>query len=875
MQHISEFLDAMRAAGVGPSDPNQIKDDDVVNRYHVDGDKPKTKNGVYQLKADADGFAVGWFMSHREGDVHKWHSKATSRSKEDKEIHRAKLEASKREREAAIEKQHKETAARAANLWSKATRGGSTGYLERKRIGLNGAKVMGDLVVVPMYKDGSLVGLQFIAPDGTKRFLTGVDKSGSYYSMRGNDMSTIRICEGFATACAIRDAYPVNPVVVAWDAGNLKPVAKAMRAKYPDAQIIICADNDQWTEKKDGTLFNPGLESARQAAVTIGGASVVWPEFDADDKERRTDWWDWWSEFGANGVRSAMDLATVAREPDEDTPLDGDAIDDRTPPKFKNIRPLGHNRGYYYFLPNNGGQIIKKSASDLARIERLFDLAPLGFWETYYNLDGKTSHSDMAKFAANELIEVCHSIGVWDGKETRGVGVWRENVGPICNTGSLIVGNDIKEKPNLFKGKHIYETGSNIIDLDIPPATDGEAKVLFDICTSLSWKRPQYGYLLAGWLVVAPVGGALKWKPHIWLTGRSGSGKSTVMDAIIKAILGDYAVCRDGGTTEPGVRKALGVSSRPFVMDEAESESAYDRHKMEAIIGLFRKASSGGVIGNADSYFQAMSCACFAAINPAVKETADKARITLLELEKDTRKDANARYLSLMDTIHQTIEGNYSQRIFARTFSRVDVLLHNISAFENAAADMFGDKRQADQLAPMIAGAHFLVDGNKISVTDARKWLEQQDWQWYTSISDETDAQKLVSRIMSSRVSYDSIGMRREGAIGDLIEIVAEGGEHSADVSRGLRAYGIKVENDRLLIANGSAQMERLLSNSPWVPWARTLGDYPGADNYNNKSVYFMAGVTSKVVSIPLDGLVDRVEEADEMEIPLEVEEWG
>jgi putative DNA primase/helicase len=871
MQHISEFLDAMRAAGVGPSDPTAIKDDDKVNRYHVEGDKPKTQNGVYQLKCDSDGFAVGWFMSHREGDVHKWHSKAQSRSKEDKEKHRAKLEASRREREAAIAAQHAETAARAAGLWAKATRTGVTGYLERKRIGLNGAKIMGDLVVVPMYKDGSLVGLQFIAPDGVKRFLTGVDKSGAYYSMRGDDLSVIRICEGFATACAIRDAYPSNPVVVAWDAGNLKPVAKAMRAKYPDAKIIFCADNDQWTKKPDGTIWNPGLEKARQAAVAIGGASVAYPDFAADDEARRSDWWDWWAEFGVDGVRASMDAASVLREPDNnDNPLDGEVIEERTPDKFKNIRPLGHNRGVYYFLPNNGGQIIKKSAADLARIERLFDLAPLGFWETHYNVDGKTSHSDMAKFAANELIEVCHSIGVWDGKETRGVGVWRENIGPICNTGALIIGEGIKQRPNLFKGKHIYETGSNIIDLDIPPATDGEARALFDICTSLSWKRSQYGYLLSGWLVVAPIGGALRWKPHIWITGRSGSGKSTVMENIVKAILGDYAVCRDGGTTEPGVRKALGVSSRPFVMDEAESESAYDRQKMEAIIGLFRKASSGGVIGNADSHFQAMSCACFAAINPAVKETADKARITLLELEKDTRKDANARYLALMDMIHQTIEGNYSQRIFARTFARIDVLLHNISAFESAAADMFGDKRQADQLAPMIAGAQFLTDGGKISVTDARKWLELQDWQWYISISEETDAQKLVSKIMSSRISYDTMGMRREGAIGDLIELAHDGGEHSRDADKGLRGYGLKLDGDRLLVANGSSNLETLLRNTPWTPWARTLGDYPGADNYGNKSVYFMAGVTSKVVSLPISGLVDRVSDNVETEIPLE-----
>jgi putative DNA primase/helicase len=875
MQHISEFVDAMRAAGVGPSNPATITDDDKVSRYHVDGDKPKTQNGVYQLKSDAEGFSVGWFMSHREGDVHKWHSKAKGRSKVDRDAHKAKLDAARRARDEAIAAQHAETAARAAGIWAKAVKTGSTEYLDRKGVGLNGARIMGDLLVVPMRKDGSLVGLQFIAPDGVKRFLTGVDKSGSYHSMRGPDMSVLHICEGFATGAAIRDAWPEHSVIVAWDAGNLKSVAKTMAGKYPDARIIICADNDQWTEKPDGTRWNPGIEKAQQAAVAIGGCPVVWPSFPADDPDRRTDWHDWWVEYGAQGLRDAMAAAMVRREPDPVTPMDGEVVETEASSHLDRVRPLGHNKGVYYFFPASAGQIIKKTAGDLARIEKLFDLAPMEYWELHYSV-GKDSPSDIARAAANHLIAVCHDKGVFHPSSTRGVGVWRDGDLIICNTGSRIVGDSIDDTPSAFKGRNVYESDQSAIRLDVDPATDADARALHDICLSLPWKRSQYGYLLAGWLVVAPMGGALRWKPHIWLTGRSGSGKTTVMADIIKATMGGYAICRDGGTTEPGVRRALGVSSRPFVMDEAESETAYDRHKMEGIIGLFRKASSGGVIGNADGHFQAMSCACFAAINPSVKETADKARITLLELEKDTRPDANARYLALMDKIHATIDGTFYARMFKRTFQRIEILLSNIAAFESAAADMFGDKRQADQLAPMIAGAHFLYDGSRIGVMEARKWLEKHDWQWYTATTEETDAQRLVAHIMSSRISYDSLGMRREGAIADLVDIVSRGGESADDIRRGLRERGIRIEDDKMLVANTSPNMAKLLSGTPWVPWSRTLGDFVGADNYGGKAVYFGYG-TSKVVSLPLDALLGPVAAddavSDEEEIPLE--DWA
>jgi putative DNA primase/helicase len=849
--HIAKFVDDMISHGVGPSDPGQIRDDDTINRYHVDGDKPRTENGVYRLACDGD-FAYGWFMSHRDGELHKWHTRAARGG--DRDAHAARVADAKRKRDADTRRVHQEAAERAADLWSRASRDGTTPYLDRKRIGLCGARVSGDMVVVPMYKDAAMVGLQYIGADGTKRFLTGADKSGSYHSMRGPDMGTIRICEGFATAAAIRDTYPSNPVIVAWDAGNIAAVARAMRERYPDAAIVICADNDQWTTRpKTGEPWNPGLEYARQAAVAIGGCPVMWPDFPDDDPDRRTDWWDYWDAHGSEAMRAAMDVPAV-RQVDAAPPMDIEVVETD---RLVNIRPLGHNKGTYYFFPRNAGQIIKKSAGDLARIERLFDLAPLEFWEMTYG-DGKMAHPDIAKAAANHLIAICHEIGVFQPSSTRGVGVWRDDCGVILNTGARIIGDGIDKPPSEFKGRYVYESGPRLVSMSGKTATESDASALLDICCALHWKRPVYGHLLAGWNVVAPMGGVLKWKPHIWLTGESGAGKSTVMDEIVKKLHGDYAVLLDGGSTEPGVRMALGVSSRPFIMDEAESESQSDRMQMERIIGLFRKASSGGIVGNATGDFQAMSCACFAAINPSIKETADKARITLLELAKDTRPDANIRYLSLMDRIHNTITGDYHRRMFIRTFTHIETLLQNIAAFNSAASDMFKNKRQADQLAPMIAGAHFLTSLNKISVTQAREWLDVQDWQWYTAIADETDAVKLVSHIMSSRVSYDTNGVRREGAIGDLVETVYYGREGSADISRGLRTYGIKVERDRLLIANSSKNLSDVLRNTPWNPWQRTLGDYPGSDNFGNKSVYFMAGLIQKVTAIPIAGLISE-----------------
>ena len=100
-------------------------------------------------------------------------------------------------------------------------------------------------LVVPVYRDGKVTSLQFIAPDGGKRFLSGGQIEGGYASISGGskERSRIIIAEGYATAASLFEATGL-PVVVCFTASNLLPVAKAMRAKYPNAQLIIGADND-------------------------------------------------------------------------------------------------------------------------------------------------------------------------------------------------------------------------------------------------------------------------------------------------------------------------------------------------------------------------------------------------------------------------------------------------------------------------------------------------------------------------------------------------------------------------------------------------------------------------------------------------------
>ena len=869
--HIEAFIDAMQEAGIGPSDKVAIKDDDKINRYTIDGDKPKSENGTYMLKCDVDGFACGWFRSHKEGITHSWHSKAKrGLSDEEKQAHRDRVADARKKRDAEIKAAHDAASKRASEIWAAADKTGTTGYLDRKGCGLNGARIHKGMVAVPMYSDAVLVGLQFIKDDGGKVFLTDVEKQGAYHSMRGPDMSVIRICEGFATGAAIREVFHENPVIVAFDAGNLKPVCVAMRKKYPDANIIICGDNDQWTIKQDGTPWNPGVEKAQQAAVAIGGAHVVVPPFSNDSPDRFTDWDDFLRTCGIDETKEAMSTPDPV---EMETPFDGDdVIEAATPSHLDRIRPLGISEdGMYMFFPLSSGMIVTLSSAQLANLTYLSRLVPDGnFWTMHYGFDGeKTSKADIGYYASIELINACNLLGVFSDEDSRGVGVWEDDGKFIVNTGKRIVGDGIDVPTSVFQGEKIYVSGKGVIDMKSKPLTTDEARRLYDLNHSLVWKRDCYAKLLSGWLVVSGVGGALDWRPHIFITGQSGSGKSTVMDNIVKPLMNGIGVLFDGSSTEAGVRNRIGCSSRPFVMDEAEGETMKDRTSMEAIIGLFRKASSGAVIANANSIFNARSCACFAAINPKLKETADKARITLLELEINKSKDKDKHFRKLMLDIDGLINKGFDKRLFKFAFENLDVLMDNIKSFRSASTILFGSARTADQMAPMLAGAYLLTNQERISVEDAIEWINQDDWDWFTSIAEEHDSEKLLTHIMTSRIPYTVHGMRREGSIGDLVEHVDQQCEGFEDVHRGLKAYGVKIEDGYILIANSSPNMARLVNDTPWNPWARTLGDFKDSHNCNNVAVYFSNGFRSKVKAIPLSALGDNPVDDD---APIEVE---
>src|SRR5262249_33517011 len=120
-------------------------------------------------------------------------------------------------------------------------------YLVKKGIDAHGCLQNNDgRLVIPLRDvEGTVHTILYINDKGDKYLLKDGLVRGSFF-MFGSPDSKIMIGEGFATCATIYETLG-HCTVSACSASNLLPVTELLRMKYPDIEIQICADNDQWS----------------------------------------------------------------------------------------------------------------------------------------------------------------------------------------------------------------------------------------------------------------------------------------------------------------------------------------------------------------------------------------------------------------------------------------------------------------------------------------------------------------------------------------------------------------------------------------------------------------------------------------------------
>ena len=670
--------------------------------------------------------------------------------------------------------------------------------------------------------------------------------------------SSILVVEGEKTCDAAQKLFPKS-ICTTWASG-CKAINKTDWKPLKGRKVVLWADNDQAgvdaMQRLAQLLYEVGVDNVKQIK-------------NPDDVKQG---WDL-----ADATWSQKEAAIYAKNNIEDViqetpPLgSGSAKSEELLPAIdvdKYFQCLGFDGETYFYQPRATGQVTKLSRSGHTSTN-LVSIAPLSYWETLYPAKTGANWTQ----AASNLFETSANVGVYKPNRIRGRGAYIDKKHTLLHLGEEIICNGerlsiLQKLP--FKTNYIYQRSANLIGCgDEPPLSDTQANEILELAQRFQWDVPASGMLLAGWVALAPICGALDWRPHIWLTGGAGTGKSAILDRFISPLLHDLGVHVSGNTTEAGLRQTLKSDALPVVFDEAESNEKADQTRMQAILALARVASSEtnaqmikGSPNGEVIRFHLRSMFFLSSISTALKQGADRTRFTQLTLRTASRMDKHERaahWEMLERDLDNKINEQTAQRLISRTFSLIQVIKENIRIFSRLAGEKFDSQRLGDQYGALLAGAYSLMSSNLVTLDKATEMINSVSWDSYSEATELPDERRCLQTILQHPVKIEHENM----LLGELVE-VAQGKYHkdldNMQAEDTLGRHGLKVNNDCLMVSNTSEALREILNGTSWQhSWSQVLTRLPNAEKAP-ATRFKGQGSVAKAVKIPLVAL--DIEEA-------------
>lgn len=329
-------------------------------------------------------------------------------------------------------------------------------------------------------------------------------------------------------------------------------------------------------------------------------------------------------------LAAEIEAPPVAAEPDQDAKPKGKAKpkaetpppppedDDRDPPRPPPKRParprgeiwegspvkcLGTNGGYNYYLDALGqlraiGKHERQTIMQLFahRLPALCHAFPKMVKDRETGILKKKVPADFeGDQVAMAMIEACGERGLFDPDGAiRGVGAWTDDDGQlIYHAGDVLITPEGEREPATHHGK-IYPAYPPIPKPAISlKDTAAPGQTILEQLATWHWSRDIDAQVMLGVIGTQMLGGALDWRPTVWITGGKAAGKSTLQNLVKHLHGGEKGLVQSNDATKSGLTSRIGHSSLPVALDELEPGDERSS-KEKDIITLARVASSGG-----------------------------------------------------------------------------------------------------------------------------------------------------------------------------------------------------------------------------------------------------------------------------------------
>lgn len=537
----------------------------------------------------------------------------------------------------------------------------------------------------------------------------------------------------------------------------------------------------------------------------------------------------------ADAINDGTDIEELLNP--KNNPESAHFIDDLKPP----FDVVGTSGSDIIFYCHGSNRVEKYKASTLTK-NALMTLADREWWGRYYQKDG----GGIAWEAAiNDIIRKSDNSPIFDFTRIRGTGAWKDGNDIVINTGEYLIINGEKRELHEKVGDYLYEKKGFIPYRTSDTLSCENAKILTKVLNGIAWVDKISAAALAGWILLSPWGGLLRWRPHLWIIGASGSGKSTVIEKILTPfIIDEFGVRGDGLSTPSGIRQKLANSSTPFLGDEFESDNVKVADNIDQVLKMFRSSSSGTdgaaiLMGTADGQgqrFVVQSMALFASIGAAIKHGADANRFTICELATPRKNMIKQRQVDFLETekLMLSFTRDYVRAFHARTYKNILEVLKCIDIFRSVTTDMLGSMRDGDQLGTLLAGAYMVEHDISASAYEAKEYLESMG---VNNIENDrkTEEELCFDEILSIKIEVVNRNGRMNITLGEAINQYInyeEKKENSYDedalpvltrksINMAMGQYGFKMAIGKngewcLYIAKGHTAIKRALKNTAW-----------------------------------------------------------
>lgn len=510
------------------------------------------------------------------------------------------------------------------------------------------------------------------------------------------------------------------------------------------------------------------------------------------------------------------------------------------------VTPLGVDGGATYLIDSMGQlRVVQVSEWGKRMLVSLFMRAP-NFpewaWPRFSTqAKGHVINGLEADLAAQCLIAAAARRGLFSPMDrVRGRGGWALGAdGFVWHAGDMLFtvrqGRMVASRPGEIDGV-FYPQRPPVLHPWMAPveAEDSPAHDLLRVLQGWRWERPGLDpFLVLGWLGSALLGGALPWRPTLFMIGDRGVGKSSAQ-ALIKAVLGDAAHAA-ADTTPAGVYQRVRQDSLAVAIDELEAGA--DNRRVMAVVALARLAASGAMMyrGGAEHEgveFRLQNCMAFSAINPPPLEPADRSRMAIVNLRR-LAADATPREL--------TLDGDTTGRMLLRALMDAwPRFAPTLKLWRGALRKGGLDQRGQDTFGTLLAVAHLLLgdeamEAGGFDVTEEDRLGEKIGAA--TSV-DRTDAENwrgCLEYLMGATIEAWRDGTRP--TVGGAIEGWEKGHLAIDDLNArlaliDLRASVLKVDGTdylRLAVPLASRALNGVFANQKWGGgvWGSALKQAP------------------------------------------------